>query len=192
MMRPFLHSLLPLLALLTVLTGCDTMKPEQFAKQTPALALEEYFQGQTRAYGIVEDRFGNVRRQFVVDIKGAWNGRELTLDENFDWSDGEKERRVWVLTRQGPNQWEGRTQDAIGTAKGVLSGNAYNMVYDFNLKMGEGRTKVRFDDWMFLMPDGMLLNKATISKFGIHLATVTIAFRKDVPGVAAGSRQAAE
>lgn len=184
--------LLLLLACCAVLSGCQTMKPEQFAQQTPALALEEYFQGQSRAYGIVEDRFGNVRRTFTVDIRGDWNGKELTLKEDFLWNDGEKETRIWVLTRTGAQAWEGRTQDAIGTARGIVSGNAYNMVYDFNLKMGEGRTRVRFDDWMFLMPDGVLLNRATISKFGIQLATVTIAFRRDVPSAAAAATQAAE
>lgn len=174
-----------LAGLCLALAGCTNMKPEQFANQQPALALEEYFQGHTRAYGLVEDRFGNVKRRFTVDIKGEWDGKVLTLTEDFLWSDGEVEQRIWHLTRQSPNDWEGTTADAIGTAKGRLFGNAYNMVYDFNLKMDDSRLKVRFDDWMFLMPDGVLLNRATMSKFGVHLATVTIAFRKDVPTQAA-------
>jgi len=170
-----------LAGLCLALSGCTNMKPEQFADQKPTLALEEYFQGQTRAYGIVEDRFGNVRRTFTVDIKGEWDGKVLILTEDFVWNDGELEQRIWHLTREGPspNDWTGTTADAIGPAKGRVSGNAYNMVYDFNLKMDGSRTKVRFDDWMFLMPDGVLLNRATMSKFGIHLATVTIAFKKE-------------
>lgn len=171
--------LLLLAALFTALSGCSNMKPEQFASQQPALVLEEYFQGTTRAYGLVEDRFGNVRRTFTVDIRGEWDGGTLTLTEDFLWNDGETEQRVWRLRRQGPGEWEGTTDDAIGPARGRLSGNAYNMVYDFNLKLDGRRMKVRFDDWMFLMPDGVLLNRATMTKFGIHLATVTIAFRKE-------------
>lgn len=174
-----LRRLLLIVAAVATLSGCGGMKPEQFANQQPKLALEEYFQGHTRAYGIVEDRFGNVRRQFTVDIKGDWNGRTLTLTEDFVWNDGEIEQRIWTLTPQGDGRWQGTTPDAIGPATGILSGNAYNMVYDFNLKMDGRRLKVRFDDWMFLMPDGVLLNRATMSKFGIHLATVTIAFKKD-------------
>ncbi|MFV3074238.1 DUF3833 domain-containing protein [Niveispirillum fermenti] len=170
--------LLLLAALFTALSGCSNMKPEQFAGQQPTLVLEDYFQGTTRAYGLVEDRFGNVRRTFTVDISGDWDGSTLTLTEDFLWNDGETEQRIWRLRRQGAGAWEGTTDDADGPALGRLSGNAFNMVYDFNLKLDGRRMKVRFDDWMFLMPDGVLLNRATMTKFGIHLATVTIAFHK--------------
>jgi hypothetical protein len=37
---------------------------------------------------------------------------------------------------------------------------------------------VQFDDWMFQMDEQVLLNRATMSKFGIRLGEVTLAFRK--------------
>lgn len=188
-----LSRLLLLLLSLAVLNGCSSMKPEQFAGSTPRFALEEYFQGSSRAYGLVEDRFGTVRRQFTVDITGSWDGQVLTLVEDFHWNDGEQEQRIWHLTKRDEHQWEGRTADAIGTAVGKQYGNAFNLRYDFNLKLDGGRTRVHFDDWMFLMPDGVVLNRAAMSKFGVHLATVTIAFRKDAgPGVIQGGAAAAE
>jgi len=173
------RTILALLVAMAALTGCNSMKPENFANTQPTLVLEEYFQGRSRAYGIVEDRFGNVRRQFVADIQGTWDGTTLTLVEDFVWSDGEIEQRIWELRKLDGNRWEGRTADAIGVSTGIVSGNAFNMRYDFNLKMGERRLKVHFDDWMFLQPDGVLLNRAVMSKFGIDLAVVTIAFRKE-------------
>lgn len=179
-----LRRLLILVAAVAALAGCSSMKPEDFANTTPKLVLEEYFQGRTRAYGLVEDRFGNVTRQFVADIQGTWDGTTLTLVEDFVWNDGEVEQRIWKLTKQGEHGWRGETPDAIGPSRGKLYGNAFFMEYDFNLKYGNGRTKVHFDDWMFLQPDGVLLNRAEISKFGIHLATVTIAFRKEGVGMA--------
>ena len=45
--------------------------------------------------------------------------------------------------------------------------------------MGEGdRTRVSFNDWMYLQPDNMLFNRAMISKLGIDVAEVSIFFRK--------------
>jgi len=38
---------------------------------------------------------------------------------------------------------------------------------------------VRFDDWMYLQSDGVLLNRAKVTKFGVELGTVTLAFSKD-------------
>ena len=38
--------------------------------------------------------------------------------------------------------------------------------------------EVQFDDWMYLMSDKVMLNKATMSKFGVRLGEVTLAFTK--------------
>jgi hypothetical protein len=37
---------------------------------------------------------------------------------------------------------------------------------------------VQFDDWMYLMDDKVMLNKAEMSKFGIRLGEVTLSFIK--------------
>jgi hypothetical protein len=38
--------------------------------------------------------------------------------------------------------------------------------------------EVQFDDWMYLMDDKVMLNKAMMSKFGFHLGEVTLSFTK--------------
>lgn len=173
---------------LLLLIGCSAMKPSDYADNEPKLVLEEYFRGQTRAWGMFEDRFGNLRRQFTVDITGRWDGEKLTLDERFLYDDGEREQRVWTLTKTGKTTYEGTAADVIGTAVGEIGGNAFNFRYDLNLKVGDSTWKVAFNDWMFLQPDGVLLNRATVSKFGIELGVVTIAFSKDLAKQAANDR----
>jgi hypothetical protein len=37
---------------------------------------------------------------------------------------------------------------------------------------------VQFDDWMYLMDDRVMLNKAVMSKFGLRLGEVTLTFVK--------------
>ncbi len=161
------------------LNGCTGMKPSDFTSHQPAFVLESYFSGKTRAWGIFEDRFGTVRRQFVVDIDGRWDGEELTLDESFVFDDGERSTRQWRIRKTADDRYEGRADDVIGTATGVSSGNALNWSYVLNLKTGDDSTlRVRFDDWMFLQPGGVMLNRARMSKFGFELGQVTIAFQK--------------
>ncbi|BBK41571.1 hypothetical protein STVA_15910 [Allostella vacuolata] len=155
------------------------MKPEDFAGQEPRFVLEEYFQGQTRAWGIFQDRFGTVRRQFAVDVDGVWDGSQLTLTEDFRYADGERERRVWRITRTGAHGYEGVADDVEGVAVGTAYGPALNWAYTLRLKVGEDRWRVRFDDWMFLQPDGKLINRATVSKFGITIGEVLIFFSKE-------------
>ena len=68
------------------------MKPQDFKESEPKLNLFDYFNGNTTAWGIFEDRFGNIRRQFQVDIEGRIQGDELILDERFHYDDGEKDQ----------------------------------------------------------------------------------------------------
>ncbi len=160
------------------------MKIEDFENTGPEFVLEDYFEGETRAWGMFEDRFGVIQRQFVVDIHGEWDGRTLKLREDFLYNDGEEETRTWYLEKTGEDSYEGQTDNVIGIAKGRIKGNAFNWTYDFNLKVGDSIWKVNFDDWMILQPDGVLLNKATVKRWGFKLGTVYISFNKPETSVA--------
>lgn len=167
---------------LVLLAGCGGgMKIEDFAGRTPELRLEEYFAGRTRAAGLFEDRFGTVRRTFTVDIVGTWDGTTLTLDEDFLYNDGETQKRIWRLTRTGERQWEGRADDVIGVATGREAGNAFQFGYRINLQVGDTTWQVRFDDWMFRIDDEVVLNTATVYRWGIWIGTVQLAFRRVGP-----------
>lgn len=155
------------------------MKIEDFKDGSPRFELESFFLGETKAWGLFQDRFGTVRRQFTVDITGTVEGDILTLVEDFDYSDGEQERRVWTIRRTGPDSYEGTADGVVGTAAGRIAGNAFHWRYDFDLPVGERTWRVTFDDWMFLQPDGqVVLNRADVIKWGMTLGTATISFAK--------------
>ncbi len=158
--------------------GCSTMKPEDFKGTEPRLILEEYFAGETKAWGIFEDRFGNLKRQFTVDIIGTMEGDELVLDERFFYSDGERAQRIWRIRHPEENVYEGRAVDVIGIAEGKVYGSALNWSYDVDLKVGNGTWRVHFNDWMFLQPGGVLINRAKVTKYGFEIGQVTLSFIK--------------
>ncbi|SDE10746.1 DUF3833 domain-containing protein [Kordiimonas lacus] len=161
------------------LTACSTsMTVEEFKDQEPRFVLEDYFTGKTKATGLFEDRFGNVRNQFTVDIDGSFDGTTLTLDENFLYNDGSTEFRRWEIDKTGPNSYVGRTEMAIGEAEGKTSGNSFHWTYKFRLTVGDDVWNVTFDDWMFLQKDGTLLNKATVYRWGFKIGTVFLSFRR--------------
>lgn len=159
-------------------SGCSSMQIKDFQRTEPTFIMEEYFQGKTHAWGMFEDRFGTIQRQFLVTIDGTWDGATLILNENFVYNDGEKETRVWSVKKTGANTYEGKTENVVGIATGESTGNAFNWTYQFNLKVGDRYWKVRFDDWMFLQNDDVLLNKAVVTFWGIKLGTVFLSFRK--------------
>jgi hypothetical protein len=160
------------------LAGCSSMTISDVSQSSPKLVLEKYFLGKTYASGIFEDRFGNVRRQFTVDIEGTFDQNVLHLIEDFVFNDGERETREWMIKKTGKNTYEGRADDVIGVARGQSLGNTLNWHYDMRLKIGGSSVKVHFNDWMFLQPNGVLINKAMVSKLGVDIGRVTLAFTK--------------
>ena len=171
----------PVLAAATAasVTACATgPSVEAYAAQEPRLVLEEYFAGETVAYGIFEDRFGKVRRTFKVDITGTVEGNTLTLDERFIYNDGERETRVWVIDILGDGLYRGTAGDVPGYATGEVSGNAFNWKYKVDLKVGDSTWNVGFDDWMYLVEDNVLINRAYVTRWGIRIGEVSITFVK--------------
>lgn len=162
-----------------LLSGCSAIDMKQYSSNEPSLDIFAYFQGQTRGWGIVQDRKGTLTRQFTVEINGTVNSDgSLSLAEDFEWSDGEKTKRTWILARQDAHRYTGRAEDVIDSASGILYGNVLNWKYMLNLRVEDTTWKIKFDDWMFLVSEDIILNKATMSKFGFKVGEVTIVFQK--------------
>jgi hypothetical protein len=162
-----------------LLAGCASgPTPADYARETPQLDLRNYFNGPLTAHGLFTDRSGKVVRRFSVEMTGSWNGNQGVLAEDFTYSDGKKERRVWRLTDHGNGRYSGRADDVVGEAIGQAAGNALNWRYTLALPVDGRIWEVQFDDWMYLMDERVMLNKAVMSKFGITLGDVTLAFTK--------------
>ncbi len=168
-----------LAALSLALAGCASAPvPQDYAAETPRLDLRTYFNGPLTAHGVFTDRSGKVVRRFVVQLRGTWNGNSGVLEEDFKYSDGKVERRVWRIEDLGSGRYRGRADDVVGEAIGQAAGNALNWRYTLALPVDGRVFEVQFDDWMFLMDERVMLNKAVMSKFGVTLGEVTLAFYK--------------
>lgn len=140
--------------------------------------LEDFFDGQVVGYGQFQDRFGTVRRRFEVDVTGDWDGRTLTLDEDFVYEDGTTENRVWTLRKTGPETWQGSADGVLGQATGEERGDAFNWQYRIDLPVPDDKLRVRFDDWMWQITEDRVLNRAYMDKYGVEIGEVIIWFEK--------------
>ena len=172
---------LPLAASLPFVGGCASPQVQQYAQEKPALDLRTYFNGKVDAWGVFTDRSGQVVKRFTVEMDCSWQGDEGVLDEAFVYSDGTRQRRIWKL-RAGPNgSYTGTADDVVGQARGQVSDNAFRWGYTLALPVDGSIWHVDFDDWMYLMDDRVMLNKATMSKWGIRLGEVTLSFTRRTP-----------
>lgn len=166
------------LLLLLSIAGCTGPDIRQYAAQQPALELSDYLNGDLEAWGMFQNRSGEVVKRFHVALTGTWQGDVGTLDERFTYSDGSTERRVWTLRRQADGSWRGSAADVLGEAIGEVSGNALHWRYQLLLKVDGEQYVVDFDDWMFLVDGRVMLNRARMSKWGVDLGEVTLSFHK--------------
>ena len=173
------HVLFTLLAGSAVLAGCASPQVSDYAQERPSLELDRYFNGRILAHGIFQKRGGEVVRRFTVVMDCHWQGNQGVLDEAFSYSDGSTQRRVWHLTKHENGRYTGRADDVVGEAQGQVSGNAFRWNYTMRLPVDGNEYEVQFDDWMFLVDERVMLNRATMSKFGVTLGEVLLSFSKE-------------
>ena len=164
-------------ALLVVVAACASVEPAGYVAERPRLDLKTYFNGTVDAWGMFTDRSGKVVRRFTVVIHCSWQGDVGTLDEAFTYSDGSRQQRIWTVRKNG-DRYIGTAGDVIGEALGEVGGNALNWRYVLALPVDGKVYNVDFDDWMYLIDDRVLLNRAAMSKFGFRLGEVTLSFTK--------------
>ena len=160
------------------LTACTNPSMKNVFSKETSLELLEYFDGETIAWGLVVDRFGNLQRTFKVKLIGERDEEKLLLKEYFTYNDGEREYREWVITKTKTGSYEGKSKDTIGVAKGKKIGNTVRMVYDTTISVGETDLRVSFDDRFVKSDKKVVINRAEILKWGIKIADVTIFFSK--------------
>ena len=169
--------LLSLALAVMLLAGCASVQVSDYAQEKPKFDLQQYFNGRVVAHGIVQDRSGKVIRRMTVDMTCTWVGDTGTLDEDFTYADGKKERRMWTIKKQG-DRYIGTAADVVGEALGVAAGNALNWKYVLALAVDDKVHNVDFDDWMWQFDDKVMINRAVFSKFGFRLGEVLITFYK--------------
>ena len=178
-MNPHRRRLVVLLAGTGLLAGCASPQVSDYAQELPALELDRYFNGRVRAHGLFQKRGGEVARRFTVLMDCRWEGNQGVLDEAFTYSDGTTQRRVWHLTKHADGRYTGRADDVVGEAQGQSAGNAFRWNYTLRLPVDGKEYEVQFDDWMFLIDRQVMLNRATMSKFGVRLGEVLLSFSKE-------------
>jgi len=100
------------------------------------------------------------------------------LDEQFIYSDGERQQRQWRIRKLADGSFEGEAADALGKASGREDGSTFRMLYALNVTAKGSTWQLDLDDRLFRIDAEMVLNRIRLSKWGIAVSDVIIAFRK--------------
>jgi hypothetical protein len=140
-------------------------------------SLEGYFAGKTSAVGSFR-AINGVKRKFTVDLLGKWNGKTLTLVEDFAYDNGERDRKTWRFEKVDRGKYRGTREDVIGETEVTISGGTARFSYLVDLDARGKSNRVRFHDTMRLRNDGTVLNKALVTKFGLPVALTRVEFSR--------------
>ena len=161
----------------TALAGCAS-QPAVPSPTTKTMILEQALVGRTAGDGILVNGLTGQETKFSVVIDGTWDGKFLTLVEEFVYSDGAKERKTWHLTKISDVEYQGTRDDIIGTAKVYQDGRAVRLNYALAVNTGIGNIAVRFRDLLSLQDDGSIANRAIASKFGLRVGRIILTLHR--------------
>jgi hypothetical protein len=169
--------LLPLATILA-LAGCAPAVPvARFADTSPAFDPVTFFTGRTISWGVIENRGGQPTDIVTTDCVGQADGPDgLRMVQHVTNADGTT-TRIWHMRRVGNHRFEATANDMVGTATGEASGRMFHWRWTLATRPGESWRDVDFEQWMYLLDDGAMVNRSAVTKFGVLLAQVTEQFR---------------
>jgi hypothetical protein len=161
------------------LSACATAPAPPKGQPLAPFVLERDLAGKTIGRGSFR-AIGRPDRPFVAYLSGTWDGQSLVLVEDFEFSDGEKDRKTWRLRQIGPTEWRGTREDVIGEARGYMEGEAFRLEYDvlFPDPKGGNGTRLRFRDVIVRTQSGKVLNDATVGFMGFLVGGVSLTIER--------------
>ncbi len=180
-----LRTLSTVLATVLICAGCAGVRVTDYAGNEPAFDPVAFFDGSLTAHGVVKDRGGRVIRYFNADIKAYWQVGIGTLEEDFVFDDGEKQRRVWTLTPAGADRYVGTAGDVVGEGEITVAGNSMFLEYVLRIPYGDGTLDLTIDDRMYLVHPDVLINESKMKKFGFGVGEILLVIKR-APETAAG------
>lgn len=173
-------------ASLLLMSACSQVQVTDYADMKPELNVEAFFNGPMSAHGVVKNRAGKVIRTFSATIDASWQNGVGTLDEDFVFNDGEKQKRIWTLTPQPDGSYIGTAGDVTG--EGILrqSGNSVFLDYVLQVPYRGDTLDVRVDDRMYLLTPDLLINESKLKKFGFQVGELLLVIQRE-PGSKGGN-----
>ena len=151
--------------------------PETYADTGPAFDIRRHLNGPIHCEGVIYGPLGTVTSRFTADMQGEWAGATGTLAEHFSYAGGGTQNRKWFLNVANDGTFTATADDIIGTGRGVMSGATVCMNYRLKLSDDAGGHVLDVTDWMYLMDNGVIMNRSEMRKYGLRVAELVATMR---------------
>lgn len=152
-------------------------RPGDYAQGDQQFDLRTHLNGPVVCEGVIYGPLGRVSSRFEADFDVRWTGNTGVMKEHFRYDDGSTQDREWQLTLGKNGEIKATASDVVGTGTGFQSGSAVQLLYKYKLPEGSGGHVLDAVDWMYLGPNGTIVNRSQFRKFGIQVAELVATIR---------------
>jgi len=152
-------------------------KPEDYEDENPAFDIRKHLNGPILCEGVIYGPLGRVSSRFVADFDATWDGNVGIMKERFVYDDGSVQDREWHLTLGNDGTIKAKAPDVVGDGAGKQSGSTVLLRYKIKLPEASGGHVLDTVDWMYLTPNGTIMNRSQFRKFGIKVAELVATMR---------------
>lgn len=157
--------------------GFSAQKPEDYANTAPYFDLRSHLNGPILCEGVIYGPTGRVSSRFVGHFHADWTGNTGVMREKFEYDSGAVQHREWQLTLGNDGSIRARAEDLVGEGAGWQSGPSVQLKYRIRLPEDSGGHVLNTTDWMYLAPNGTIVNRSQFRKFGIKVAELVATMR---------------
>ncbi len=163
------------------IVGFAAQKSEDYEDGTPDFDIRKHLNGPLLCEGVIYGPTGRVSSRFVADFDATWEGNSGSMKEHFVYDDGSVQDREWHLQIDDHGKICARADDVVGEGSGQQLGPTVQLRYRIRLPDGSGGHVLNTVDWMYLTPNGTIMNRSQFRKFGIKVAELVATMRpKDI------------
>ena len=159
------------------LAGFPSQKPEHYAGEAREFDLRKHLNGPIVCEGVIYGPTGRVTSRFVADFEARWDGDNGVMTEYFRYDSGRTQSREWRLTLGNDGSIRAEADDLEGAGAGMQKGSAVQLKYRIRLSEEAGGHVLDATDWMYLLENGVIVNRSQFRKFGIKVAELVATLR---------------
>lgn len=143
----------------------------------PIFDIQRVLDGPIACEGVIYGPLGRVSSRFSAEMEAEWTGNVGVLREHFTYDSGATQDREWTLKVNENGQIEATAPDVIGIGDGQQRGSAVRLKYRIRLTEDAGGHVLDTTDWMYLTPNGHIVNRSQFRKFGFKVAELVATMR---------------
>lgn len=158
--------------------GFVGQKPGDYDVKEPVFDLKTHLSGPMLCEGVIYGPMGRVASRFVADFETDWDGNTGIMREHFRYDGGDTQDRAWHLELGENGTLTARADDVEGEGRGEQTGASMRLRYRIRLDESAGGHVLDVVDWMYLTPNGTIINRSQFRKFGIKVAELVATMRR--------------